>query len=132
MLLPKETPESYPLTVVKDKFSALTARANETDCPFVVLKGGKPWVEVRPLAVKRGTSPDGIVIEPVRRQVKIADVGALFAEYDSAGARGKQPDSVWGERPQVLGAGSGQAPAESGSFVPVEDGFAGPVGKEEL
>ena len=35
----------------KDRLSALTASANETGLPFVITKGKKPWVEVRPLAV---------------------------------------------------------------------------------
>lgn len=89
-----------PLTEAKDKFSALTADANRSGAPFVVLKNNSPWVEVRPLAVQQRPSSDGIIIRPVRHEVAVADLDYLFAEYD-------------------------------GSYVPVEDGFAGPCGSEE-
>lgn len=127
-LLKEETTASYPLTVAKDKFSALTAQANATDSPFVVLKGGKPWVEVRPLAAVSPEPPDAISIEPVRRHVGIADLETLFVEYDSSLAPISN-DSIWGDYPeQLIEPTSGSA----GRFVPAEDGFAGPVGREEL
>ncbi len=71
--------ERYGLAETKDKFSALTAKANSTGRPFTVLKGGKPWVEVRPLAVDSG--PDDISITPTRRVVPISDLDELFAGY---------------------------------------------------
>ena len=133
-LLKQSAPVSYPLTVAKDKFSALTARANETDCPFVVLKGGKPWVEVRPLAAPAPRSAGEIVIEPVRRRVEIADIGRLFVEYDSSAAPQAKADPIWGEYPEQLIAPAcdDRGFTESGRYVPYEDGFVAPVGEEEL
>lgn len=133
-LLKEDAPASYPLTVAKDKFSALTARANETDCPFVVLKGGKPWVEVRPLAAARPNAPADIVIEPVRRKVVIADIDRLFIEYDSSSATRAKADPIWGDYPEQLisPARDERGFAGDGRYVPGEDGFAAPVGGEEL
>lgn len=72
--------ERYGLAETKDRFSALTAKANATGSPFVVLKGGKPWVEVRPLATAGRTAD--VSITPVRRSVPVADLDELFAGYD--------------------------------------------------
>lgn len=132
--LKEDAPVSYPLTVAKDKFSALTAYANETDCPFVVLKGGKPWVEVRPLAAARPKPDDAIVIEPVRRRVEIADVDRLFVEYDSSGAPCDGIDPIWGDYSEQLisPARDEHGLAGGGRYVPAEDGFAAPAGEEEL
>lgn len=76
--------ESYPLTEAKDKFSALTAKANATGAPFRVLKGGKPWVIVSPVSSNQGSDQAGIHIQPVRRTVAVADLDALFASYDDS------------------------------------------------
>lgn len=78
------TIESYPLTEAKDKFSALTARANATGIPFRVLKGGHPWVVVSPVTAAKPDKRDEISIRPVRRTVAVADLDALFADYDGA------------------------------------------------
>lgn len=95
--------EKYGLAETKDKFSALTAKANATGRPFTVLKGGKPWVEVRPLAATGASDEEaeGITITPVRRAVPVADLKELFAHYD-------------------------------GKYRPVEDGFSSPAGSEEM
>ena len=92
----------YPLTEAKDRFSALTSEANATGTPFVVLKGGKPWVEVKPLrmADHLGDS-DQIHITPVHRAVEVADLDDLFAGYH-------------------------------GAYEPTEDEFAQSVGCEDL
>lgn len=71
----------YGLAETKDHFSALTAQANATGRPFTVLKGGKPWVEVRPLAARRQKAPDTVSIVPVRRNVAVADLDELFGGY---------------------------------------------------
>ncbi len=71
--------ERYGLTETKNRFSALTVKANMTGRPFTVLKGGKPWVEVRPLAVDTG--PSDISITPIRRVVPVSDLDELFAGY---------------------------------------------------
>lgn len=76
--------KEVPLTEAKDKFSALTADANRSGSPFVVLKNNSPWVEVRPLAVRQSPSSGGIVIRPVRREVAVADLDRLFLEYDGS------------------------------------------------
>lgn len=94
--------EEYGLAETKDRFSALTSKANSTGRPFRVLKGGKPWVEVVPLAPKEPMSSDGIVIEPCTRTVTVADLDALFEGFDET------------------------------SFVPREDGFAGASGLEVM
>ena len=73
--------ERYGLAETKDKFSALTAKANSTGRPFTVLKGGKPWVEVRPLAACESIATE-ITITPSRRQVPVADLDELFAGYE--------------------------------------------------
>ena len=73
-----------PFTEAKNKFSALTADANRSGSPFVILKNNSPWVEVRPLAVRQGPSSDGIVIKPVRHEVAVADLDKLFLEYDGS------------------------------------------------
>ena len=65
----------------KDRLSALTASANETGLPFIITKGKKPWVEVRPLAAKE--PPAGAVnITPLRREVAVADLDEVFAGYE--------------------------------------------------
>ena len=51
-----------------------------TGRPFTVLKGGRPWVEVRPLAVDVGSSD--ISITPIRRVVPVSDLDELFAGYN--------------------------------------------------
>ena len=71
--------ERHGLTETMDRFSALTAGANMTGRPFTVLKGGKPWVEVRPLAVD--TDPSDISITPIRRVVPVSDLDEIFAGY---------------------------------------------------
>lgn len=76
--------ESYPLTEAKDKFSALTAKANATGTPFRVLKAGKPWVVVSPVSSGQPISRDGIYIQPVRRTVAVTDLDTLFAGYDGS------------------------------------------------
>lgn len=78
-MTPVAKTEQYGLAETKDRFSALTAQANATGRPFTVLKGGKPWVEVSPLATK-GREVD-IVIVPTRRNVAVADLDDLFADY---------------------------------------------------
>lgn len=70
------------LAEAKDKFSALTAKANATGRPFTVLKGGKPWVEIRPLAAQQLKDSGEISIVPNRRNVEVADLDDLFAGYD--------------------------------------------------
>lgn len=69
----------YGLAETKDKFSSLTTQANATGRPFTVLKGGKPWVEVRPLAAKKQNAEISIV--PMNRSVAVADLDELFAGY---------------------------------------------------
>ena len=94
--------DAYGLAETKNNFSALTAKANEQDRPFLVLKGGRPWVEVSPLAAQPAVKTGGrIAITPVRRRVPIADIDDLFAHYE-------------------------------GDFSPSEDGFARPCGLEEM
>ena len=76
-----ETLPRYGLAEAKDQLSALTASANETGLPFVITKGKKPWVEVRPLAVKE--PPAGaVVITPLRREVAVADLDEVFEGYE--------------------------------------------------
>ena len=77
-MTPVAKTEQYGLTETKDRFSALTAQANATGRPFTVLKGGKPWVEVHPLATKREVD---ITIIPTHRNVAVADLDDLFADY---------------------------------------------------
>lgn len=91
------------LAEAKDNLSALTARANETGEPFVIMKNNKPWVEVRPVAklASEAAENGAISISPVRRTIQVADLDDMFAGY-------------------------------SGDFVAVEDGFAAPAGREEL
>ena len=93
-------PEEYRLSDAKNRLSALTARANATGHPFIILKNGKPWAEVRPLSKQRNEDAP-IRIKPLKREVPIADIDALFESYD-------------------------------GDFVAKEDGFANPVGSEEM
>lgn len=82
MPLPKV--ESYPLTEAKDKFSALTARANATGVPFRVLKGGKPWAMVTPISSEATSGSSPVTIHPVKRAVNVADPDALFAGSDGS------------------------------------------------
>lgn len=91
----------YGLAEAKDRLSSLTADANRTGKPFVILKNNVPWVEVRPLAADDDHGATVIHIQPVRHEVDIPDLDDLFEGY-----------------------GNG--------FVPSEDGFAGPVGAEEM
>lgn len=71
--------DQYGLAETKDRFSSLTTQANATGKPFTVLKGGKPWVEVRPLATKKQNAEISIV--PMHRSVAVADLDELFANY---------------------------------------------------
>lgn len=72
----------------KNSFSALTTHANDTGMPFTILKNNRPWVQVRPLAVRE--RPKGAVtIVPVRREVPVADLDDLFAGYDGGFAAGE-------------------------------------------
>ena len=72
----------YGLAEAKDRFSALTAHANATGMPFVVLKSGKPWVEVRPLASEAKLTSDDITVVPLRRSVPVTNIDDLFDGYD--------------------------------------------------
>jgi hypothetical protein len=72
--------ECYGLAEAKNNFSALTAKANKQRRPFVVLKGGRPWVEVKPLSPEVDPAP--ITITPVKREVRVADLEELFSGYD--------------------------------------------------
>ena len=74
--------EDYPLTEAKDKFSALTAKANSTGKPFRVLKGGKPWVVVSPVSAASLPGDEAITIRPARRTVAVTDLDVIFAGYD--------------------------------------------------
>ncbi len=65
----------------KNSLSALTTQANDTGDSFIILKNNRPWVEVRPLAVRDKTR-DSIVIKPVSREVSVADLDELFAGYE--------------------------------------------------
>ena len=65
----------------KDRLSALTASANETGLPFIITKGKKPWVEVRPLAVKE-SSASAVTITPLRREIAVADLDEVFRLSD--------------------------------------------------
>ena len=65
----------------KNQLSALTATANETGQPFVITKNNKPWVEVRPLSVRK--KPEGAVsITPIRRHVAVANLDEVFEGYE--------------------------------------------------
>lgn len=75
--------ENYPLTEAKDKFSALTSKANATGTPFRVLKGGRPWVIVTPVSTM-GDAGSEVTIQPVRRTVPVADLDAMFAGYEGS------------------------------------------------
>lgn len=75
--------ERYGLAETKDRFSALTAQANSTGRPFTVLKGGKPWVEVRPLAFCEHLTAE-ITITPAQRHIPVTDLDELFATYDGS------------------------------------------------
>ena len=73
--------QRFGFAEAKDRLSALTTSANETGLPFIITKGRKPWVEVRPLAVKE--PPAGtITITPLRREVAVADLDEVFADYE--------------------------------------------------
>lgn len=90
------------LAEAKDKLSSLTAKANETGEPFVILKNNKPWVEVRPVATQTAqTSADRITVTPAKRNLEVVDLDDLFSGYD-------------------------------GSFEISEDGFSDPVGEERM
>ncbi len=65
----------------KNSFSALTTQANDTGIPFTILKNNRPWVEVRPLAV-RAKAKDSVVIKPVARKISVVDLDHLFAGYE--------------------------------------------------
>lgn len=91
----------YGLAEAKDRLSSLTADANRTGRPFVILKNNVPWVEVRPLAAGDDHGMTAIHIRPVRHEVDIPDLDDLFEGYH-------------------------------GDFAPSEDGFAAPVGAEDL
>ena len=85
----------------KTHLSALTTQANATGTSFVITKNHKPWVEVRPLAVSPQSEGD-ISITPIRREVVIPDLDALFSNFDA------------------------------NEFTPTEDGFANAVGGEVM
>ena len=70
----------YGLAEAKDKLSALTASANATGSPFVIMKNNKPWVEVRPLAAQPRVEGE-VTITPVRRRLSIPDLDELFSGY---------------------------------------------------
>ena len=73
----------FGLAEAKDRLSALTASANKTGLPFIITKSKKPWVEVRPLAVKE--PPAGAVtITPMGREVVVADIDEVFAGYEGS------------------------------------------------
>ncbi|MBQ9067526.1 MAG: type II toxin-antitoxin system Phd/YefM family antitoxin [Eggerthellaceae bacterium] len=75
-----ELDNTVAFSEAKNKFSALTTKANSTGTPFVVTKNRKPWVEVRPLAVK--PQREGVItITPLRREVAIPDLDELFDNY---------------------------------------------------
>ena len=95
MMAPALDFEKCGLTEAKDHFSALTAQANSTGRPFTVLKGGRPWVEVRPLAVQHDERAGEIRIAPVRRTVAVADLDDVFAGYDGDWA----PQEDWFSQP---------------------------------
>lgn len=95
-----EFEDGVGLAEAKNRLSALTNEANETGKPFIIYKNKRPWVEVRPLDVRKQVD-GGISIRPVRHEIEIPDISKLFESYD-------------------------------GSFQPEEDGFANPVGREEL
>ncbi len=80
--MPLRQIEDYPLTEAKDKFSALTAKANATGMPFRVLKGGKPWVVVCPTTLTQESKEGAITIQPTKRTVAVPDLDVLFAGYD--------------------------------------------------
>ena len=72
--------DRYGLSEAKNRLSALTAQANATGSPFVIMKNNTPWVEVRPLAV--APRPEGsVTITPIRREVSIPDLDELFDGY---------------------------------------------------
>lgn len=75
------TLERYGFAEAKDRLSALTASANETGQAFVITKNNKPWVEVRPLAVKERRE-GSVSIVPLRREVAVADLDDVFAGYE--------------------------------------------------
>lgn len=62
-------------TEARDSFSALTRQANTTGEAFTVLKHGKPWVEVRPLATDREPA------KPADHRYVPVDLDELFAGY---------------------------------------------------
>lgn len=64
----------------KNAFSALTTQANDTGLPFIILKNNRPWVEVTPLAVQQKPKAS-VTITPVKREVCVADLDDLFADY---------------------------------------------------
>ena len=76
-----DTLPRFGFAEAKDRLSALTASANETGLPFIITKGKKPWVEVRPLAVKE-SSASAVTITPLRREVAVADLDEGFAGYE--------------------------------------------------
>lgn len=75
-----ERKRRYGLAEAKNRLSSLTADANRTGRSFVILKNNVPWVEVRPLAMS-GDTVSAIHIQPVRHEVDIPDLDALFEGY---------------------------------------------------
>ena len=92
------------LAEAKDNLSALTAKANETGEPFVLTKNNKPWVEVRPVAAKLAEEPgeEGAIL--IQPVRRTIDVVDL--------------DDLFAEY--------------DGGYKATEDGFASPMGEEEL
>ena len=80
-----DTLPRFGLAEAKDRLSALTASANETGLPFIITKGKKPWVEVRPLAVPE--PPSGAV----RSSAKYSPVHEK--SISSAGTKANSPRS---------------------------------------
>ncbi len=74
---------SISFSQAKDQLSRLTLQANATGRPFVIEKNRKPWVEVRPLAVQP-EQDNAIKIMPVKREVPVADLDALFEGHSSS------------------------------------------------
>ena len=69
------TATAVGFTEARDSFSALTRQANLTGEAFTVLRHGKPWVEVRPLATDQESA------KPANRRYVPVDLDELFAGY---------------------------------------------------
>lgn len=98
-----KTEGAVGLAEAKDNLSALTAKANETGEPFIITKNNKPWVEVRPVATQAADEAEEEGIS-IQPVRRTIDVVNL--------------DDLFAEY--------------DGGFEAAEDGFASPVGEEEL